>query len=188
LRAPREAVLDVGALVDMLMPDGRRGSALDASSRGASSGARFGQSSTTMVALGTIEEVGMARNAPPGAVIPQEPIGLKKQTFASPLSYIGSTRRATAWVRKVGTNWWKFSLATFALIIWLSLIWAFVTVWYLIVFGIFGIFTFPYRFMRRAQRKELALQSQQLATMQAMVVQQQQTLAEQQKASANEQQ
>ena len=112
-----------------------------------------------------------------GTLIPQDPVGVKKVTHASPMSFVGATRRGTAMLRKVGTNWWKFTLATAGLVVWLAMMWLVVTIWYVVVFGLFGVLAFPYRFMRRGQRKSLAMQKQQLATMQAMLVQQQQALS-----------
>jgi len=113
----------------------------------------------------------------PTALIPDKPI-TAKQTYAAPLSFVGSTRRATAWVRKVGTNWWKAALAVALVLVLVPAVWLFIFTWYLVVFGLFGLFTIPFRLIRRGQRKSLHAQQQQLATMQAMMVQQQQALAQ----------
>lgn len=108
-------------------------------------------------------------------IIPDTPI-MRKQTYASPMSYVGITRRGTAWVRRVGDNQWKTGFAVIGLILFLAVMYTVVTGWYLVIFGIFGLFTFPYRLVRRSHRKQEHLQKQQLATMQAMMIQQQQAL------------
>jgi Flp pilus assembly protein TadB len=111
------------------------------------------------------------------SMVPDKPI-MAKQTYAASMSYVGSARRITAWVRKTGNTtatavaaWVAASFAILAM-------WAVVTAWYIVVLGFFGIFTFPYRLIRRGQRKQLHVQKQQLATMQAMMIQQQQALAQ----------
>jgi hypothetical protein len=55
--------------------------------------------------------------------------------------------------------------------------WTVITVWYGITIGLFGIFMIPFRLIRRGHRKQVHLQEQQLATMQAMMIQQQRALA-----------
>lgn len=105
---------------------------------------------------------------------------LKKQTYASPMSFIGITRRGTAWVRRVGENWWKAALAVTSLLLFLAAMYAVIAVWYVVIFVLFGVFTIPYRLVRRSHRKQEHLQKTQLATMQAMLVQQQQVLQQNQ--------
>lgn len=97
-----------------------------------------------------------------------EPI-LRSKTYSSPLSYVGITRRSTAWVRRVSISKPRLTFAIAAVIVFLALMYAFLLVWYVVVFGVFGIFAFPYRFMRRSSRKQEHLQREQLATMQAML-------------------
>jgi GAF domain-containing protein len=58
----------------------------------------------------------------------------------------------------------------------------FVACWYIVVFGLFGVFTFPFRLMRRSQRKSQHVQQVSLATQQAMFAQQQQQMYAQQQA------
>jgi hypothetical protein len=55
----------------------------------------------------------------------------------------------------------------------------FLVFWYLIEFGSFGVFMFPYRLIRRGQRKNLHTQQTVLATQQAMLRQ----MARQQQAT-----
>ncbi len=112
---------------------------------------------------------------PPGPLFPKQPV-LEKKTYASPLSFVGATRRTTAWVRKVSTSTLKAFLAWTAAVLWLLIMYAFLVCWYVVVLGIFGVFTFPYRLHRRSQRKSEHLQATQLATMQTMLVQQQQAM------------
>lgn len=120
-------------------------------------------------------EVGM-----PGTLIPETPM-MGKQTYASPMSYVGITRRGTAWVRRTGGGvWWKAALAVTVLLVFLAVMYAVLLVWYFVIFVLFGVFTFPFRMIRRSHRKQEHLQRQQLATMQAMMVQQQQALAQNQ--------
>lgn len=116
--------------------------------------------------------VDRAQSTAAGSVI-TGPI-MPKTTYASPMSYIGFTRRLLAWRRRTSAHG-----TTQAILAWTSavlaavLMYAFLIVWYLIIFVAFGLFTFPYRFVRRSHRKQEALQRQQLATMQAMLIQQQ---------------
>jgi Flp pilus assembly protein TadB len=108
-------------------------------------------------------------------IIPDVPI-MRKQTYASPMSYVGITRRSTAWVRRVGDTQWKTGLAVIAVALFLAVMYVLLLGWYFVIFVLFGVFTFPYRLVRRSHRKQEHMQKQQLATMQAMLIQQQQTL------------
>ncbi len=110
-------------------------------------------------------------------IVPQEPI-LEKRTYAAPLSYVGSARRISAWVRRTGGTTPKLALVLLVAVIAIPAVWLFVTAWYVVIFGLFFWFTIPFRLIRRSQRKSLAVQQAQLATMQAMMVRQQETLAQ----------
>jgi membrane protein implicated in regulation of membrane protease activity len=101
---------------------------------------------------------------------------MRKQTYSSPMSYIGITRRSTAWIRRVGDTPLKTGLAAIAVGLFLAVMYAVLLGWYFVIFVLFGVFTFPYRLVRRSHRKQEHLQKQQLATMQAMLIQQQQAL------------
>ncbi len=100
--------------------------------------------------------------------LPTEPV-MKAQTYASPMSYVGSTRRIMAWAKKAGVR-----NAGLAVLVWvvaifsMLLMWSFLLFWYLFIFGLFGIFVFPFRAIRRSQRKSQHIQRQTLATQQAM--------------------
>ncbi|MBO8187913.1 hypothetical protein [Streptomyces spirodelae] len=104
---------------------------------------------------------------------------LTKQTYAAPLSYIGSTRRIAVRIKKAGAvSPLVAGLAWLAGLIAILLAWAFVTVWYVITLLLFAAFLFPYRLVRRSHRKQEQLQKAELATMQAMMINQQRALNE----------
>jgi hypothetical protein len=114
----------------------------------------------------------------PAVFIPEVPI-MSKQTYSSAMSYVGFTRRMTAWVRKTGTSpvtaslcWTAGVLA--ALSMWLVVL----PVYYFFTVVLFGWFMVPFRLVRRSHRKQEHLQKTQLATMQAMLVTQQQQMME----------
>lgn len=109
---------------------------------------------------------------PQPAAVPVTPV-LAKRTYSSPMSFVGITRRTTAWVRRVGTTAPATAAAVVAASLFLALMYALVLCWYVVIFGLFGVFTFPFRLVRRSHRKQEHLQSQQLATMQALLAQQQ---------------
>ncbi len=115
--------------------------------------------------------------------LPTDPV-LKSQTYSAPLSYVGSTRRLIAWAGKVAKRSPVYAVLCWTLaIITMLLAWAFITCWYVVVFGLFGIFVIPYRLVRRSSRKSQHIQRTALATQQAMLQQQQamiQQLAQQQ--------
>lgn len=100
--------------------------------------------------------------------LPTEP-AMKSQSYASPLSYVGSTRRIVAWARKAGVR-----NPGIAVLVWTAAVlamlstWVFLLFWYFVIFGLFGIFVFPFRAIRRSQRKSQHVQRQTLATQQAM--------------------
>jgi uncharacterized protein HemY len=100
-------------------------------------------------------------------VAPENPI-LTKQTYASPMSYVGSTRRMLAWAQQDRATGAQIAVWT-ATILGLLIVWAFLAAWYLVIFGLFGLFVIPYRLIRRSQRKSAQVQRVQLATMQAMM-------------------
>lgn len=118
-------------------------------------------------------------------LVPDTPI-MAKQTYASAMSYAGSARRIWAWTRRWGgRNIWMGLLAYSVLAVAIPLAWAVVTIWYVPTVVIFGWFLIPFRLFRRSGRKQEHLQRQQLATMQAMLVQQQAVIAENAKKAAD---
>ena len=112
------------------------------------------------------------------AFVPETPL-MRSQTYAAPMSFIGSARRLLEITRRLGAEgpaqavgaWLFFAVS-------LSVAWAAIFFWYVIAFGVFGVFTIPFRFFRRGQRKSLAVQEKQLATMQAMMLNQQRLLSQ----------
>lgn len=80
-----------------------------------------------------------------------------KQTYASPLSYAGSTRRLLAWARK---RRWRWPITIVAIL----LAWTVVTGFY-VTFAFFFWAIVPFRLIRRHQRKSLAVQQAQLEEM-----------------------
>ena len=105
--------------------------------------------------------------------LPTEPV-MKSQTYASPMSYVGSTRRIVAWAKEAEARNGGLAVLVWSLAILAMLcMWSFLLFWYFIAFGFFGVFVFPFRLMRRSQRKSHHVQRQTLATQQAMFQQQQ---------------
>jgi hypothetical protein len=110
--------------------------------------------------------------------LPTTPV-VKSQTYAAPLSFVGSTRRILAWTKGTVERNPRLSVLLWILtVVALLITWAFVALWYSVVFGLFGIFMIPYRLIRRSQRKSLHVQQTALATQQAMF--QQMTMMQQQ--------
>jgi len=62
---------------------------------------------------------------------------------------------------------WAAAAAWAAVAFGLLLVWTFLVGWYVVIFGLFGLFTIPYRVIPRHRRKGLHTQQGQLATMQA---------------------
>ena len=108
------------------------------------------------------------------SVVPEVPI-LTKQTYSSPTSFIGATRRILVWAKQYQNTYAKIAAYT-AVVLFLPAVYALLTVWYTIIFGLFGVVVFPWRLIRRNQRKTNQVQRAQLATMQAMMAGQIQTL------------
>jgi Flp pilus assembly protein TadB len=106
--------------------------------------------------------------------LPTTPV-LDKRTYASPMSYVGATRRTTAWAKKVGASSSVAAVVSWTVAVtWLAAMWVIVLPVYLFfTFFIFGWLMIPFRLFRRSSRKQQHLQELQLATMQQMLVQQQ---------------
>ena len=112
---------------------------------------------------------------------------IKSKTYASPLSYVGSTRRILSWAQKTTERSPALNVLTWVgAILALLFMWSFLVFWYFVIFVVFGVFVIPYRLVRRSQRKNMHVQQTSLATQQAMLQQmtaQQQLLAQQQIAA-----
>lgn len=112
----------------------------------------------------------------PQLLIPSTP-ALDKRTYASTMSYVGITRRTTAWVRKVGGSSPVAAVAAWtAAAIFLAAMYVVLVFWYFVTLVIFGWLMIPFRMIRRSHRKQEHLQQAQLATMQQMMVAQQQAM------------
>jgi len=108
---------------------------------------------------------------PGRAGLPEEPV-VRSKTYASPLSYVGSTRRIVAWARELAARSPSYAILGWcAAMVALLAVWAFLLFWYFVIFFLFGIFVIPYRLVRRSQRKSLHVQQTSLATQQAMLQQ-----------------
>ncbi|MHB8245858.1 MAG: hypothetical protein ACYDGN_10990 [Acidimicrobiales bacterium] len=104
--------------------------------------------------------------------LPTEPV-LKSQTYAAPLSFVGSTRRLIAWAAKTSERSPVYAGAAWIVAIGTMMFaWAFILCWYAAIFGLFGVFVIPFRLMRRSSRKSLHVQRATLATQQAIYQQQ----------------
>lgn len=112
----------------------------------------------------------------PPTAIPQAP-ALQRRTYASPMSFVGITRRTLAWVNKVGGSSPVAAIAAWsAAALFLPTMYVFLVCWYIVVFGLFGLLMIPWRIIRRGHRKQEHYQQAQLATMQMMMVNQQQAM------------
>ena len=109
-----------------------------------------------------------APSAPAEPTLPK----IQKKSYASPMSYVGISRRMIAFARRnsnppaKGVVAWTIGIAA------MLIMWSVITMWYVLIFGVFGLLVIPFRLIRRSQRKSLHVQQQQLATMQAMAAQQ----------------
>jgi hypothetical protein len=116
--------------------------------------------------------------------LPTDPI-MKSKSYASPMSYVGSTRRIVAWARKLAERNPSYAvLGWAAAVMALLFMWSFLLFWYFVVFVLFGILMIPWRLIRRSQRKNLHVQQTSLATQQAML---QQMAAQQQQIQRQQQ-
>ena len=78
-----------------------------------------------------------------------------KAVVSAPLSYSGATKRMLARPRRPNNIALK-ALACIGISLVLVTVYAFVTLWYLLVITIFSWLFFPWRLHRRHQRRELA--------------------------------
>jgi hypothetical protein len=75
------------------------------------------------------------RGASPDGLVPTAPI-MPRQSYASPMSFIGSARRIGAWART------RSGRPTLAFVVWVTaltavaVMWLFLIFWYLVVFGL----------------------------------------------------
>jgi Flp pilus assembly protein TadB len=90
---------------------------------------------------------------------------LEKRTYASILSFVGITRRATAWMRRSKSHSVGRVLLWLLIVLYLLLMYAVILCWYALTICFFFI-VIPWRIVRRNHRKQLHLQQAQLAALQ----------------------
>lgn len=124
----------------------------------------------------------MAQEAPimptqEAPIMPTKPV-LEKRTYTATISYVGSFKRIFGWRNRMGEHlgtWGVIGITAAAMLFWLLALVG-VTVYYLVLYGIFGIllfpFLFPFRAIRRSQRRREHLEEAQLAAMQASLLRQ----------------
>lgn len=115
---------------------------------------------------------------PPAGFLPPPP-ELRGKSYAAALSFVGSARRLGAVANRAGRTHPALGVAAWVFVgLAIGTVWTFVALWYLVIFGFFGVFTFPFRLMRRSSRKQTRLAQQSLA-MQQHMAQTQYALAQQ---------
>lgn len=72
----------------------------------------------------------------------------EQMVIQAPMSYTGSRKRIWRWTSTPNV-WLRWLLAIPAATVTIVLVWAIVTVWYIL----FGLLMFPYRLVRRGSRK-----------------------------------
>jgi hypothetical protein len=73
---------------------------------------------------------------------------------SAPMSFIGASARIWRITRVSAHAWARVLLSALAVVV-LPLAWLAVLVWYVVVFGLFGLIAIPFRLVRRGQRKQL---------------------------------
>lgn len=97
------------------------------------------------------------------------PKTVSHRTYASPLSFIGSLKRIANVCQKPDQLAWRIVLRLTFGVLALSIMWSIAVVVYVIMFLTpLGWFLLFWRFHRRAQRKTLEVQQQQLAAQQLL--------------------
>lgn len=95
------------------------------------------------------------------AIVAKDP--WNKRTYSSKLSFVGSARRITPVARRQKNPWLRWVFVWPAVIMGIGFAWALVTMWYVVAFGVFGLFTFPFRLFRRGSRQRKHLMEQNVA-------------------------
>ncbi len=106
--------------------------------------------------------------------LPSRPV-IASRTYASPMSYVGSTRRLVSWAQRVGQSTPAMSAVAWTLAAFsIAAMWFLILpVWYFVTVFLFGWLLIPFRLFRRSSRKQQHVQETQLATMQVLLQQQQ---------------
>ncbi len=92
------------------------------------------------------------------------PVPREGQSIAAPLSYVGSAQR----IWRISHNEPRAALVPVAIFL-ITCAWVFVTWWYFLIFGVFGIFVIPFRLITRGQRRRLRQSERQHREMMAML-------------------
>lgn len=79
-------------------------------------------------------------------------LGSEKVVISAPLSFAGSAQRIWKITNTDNTllKWLLFAPIALLLIMFT---WSFVAIWYVVIFGLFGIFVIPFRLWTRGSRK-----------------------------------
>lgn len=99
----------------------------------------------------------------------------EKIRVGSKMSYLGALD-VIAWKEIARTGgrghgwmaaltWTGAGLLALADVVLLMVLWVLVTMWYVLIFGVFGLITFPWRLHMRSQRRQAATQAAMLAEM-----------------------
>lgn len=78
--------------------------------------------------------------------------------YASPLSFSGSGSRLTTWGKRASLNrppWIQISIWILVVSA-ITVVWALVFSWYVLIYTMFGLWVIPYRLIRRGQRRRKA--------------------------------
>ncbi len=92
------------------------------------------------------------------------PAPVENQSVAAPLSYMGSAQR----IWRLSHNAPRAAFVPVSMLL-VACAWAFVTWWYILIFGVFGVFVIPFRLITRSQRKRLHQAERQHREMMAML-------------------
>lgn len=114
------------------------------------------------------------QQAPPPPVVVVAPYSpLRGRTSSTFLSFVGVTRRASAWLRgSQGHGLVRFLILWPLVGMYLFLMYALIIFWYACVVVPFFFLVIPWRVLRRGQRQRKHLQDAQLATLQQIAQQQ----------------
>lgn len=91
---------------------------------------------------------------------------LERRAYSSPLSFTGATSRVIGGCSRVQPAWWSVTLLVIVCALVVPVIWALLAVWYVLIFGVFGLLVIPWRLHRRSQRRAQHLAEAQLSLFQ----------------------
>ena len=96
----------------------------------------------------------------------QTPI-LDKRSYSSPMSFVGATSRLWR-LTDTEHTWTKITMATLLIFLIYPFVYTALAGWYVLIFGVFGVFVIPWRLQRRAERRADHINEAQLAALQGM--------------------